>query len=118
MSEPVKTDRCAVMAEGGILPPENRAHQDFFNEIFQDEDSEGEDFEGFDPADIPAAREIPFDLNYGVDWQEGGIVPPDIAFTSTPGLNNINLEGMNELYIFQLFVPDALIRTFCEETNR
>lgn len=91
-------------------------HAEFFNEIFNDDDS-GEEFDGFDPEDI-VNEEIEDQEDNVVEWTVGDRDPPTLNFTGNPGLVRDVPDKNSPLDYFSLFVDDDACSQMADETNR
>lgn len=97
-------------------------HQAFFNELFNDSDSEGSEFEGFTEDDIVEGNEQA-DIDFDPEkWEDGDREVAPLQCTAQPGMTAEAQEKLpndpKATDFFGLFVTDDDYETMATETNR
>lgn len=89
----------------------------FFNEIFADDGSDDEQFEGFDEQDINDVEPVGVEPINDENWVAGDRHPPILNFTGNPGVTKDIDNVTSPLSYFELFIQDDDIQDIVNETN-
>lgn len=93
-------------------------NDNFFNELANDSDSEGE-FDGFDIDATENDTIDNSDVNFEMDnWHEGDRDATELVFTGRPGVAVDISEDPTCLELFELFFPNEAYQQISDETNR
>jgi len=97
-------------------------HESFFNELINDEGSDGE-FEGFDLqeeglVDDNGEAIDPQPADFMANWTDGDREPAQLGFTGSPGLKVPLQTDPTPLEIFSLFINEDDFKGMAVETNR